>query len=104
IINRLNDELIKINGELNSNVLCEEKNELNGKCGNKQITRFLYECKQNANVDEGHYIQWIPFHELGNIEYLAKGSFGEVHKATRTGYRDVALKRIYNSSDKILDI
>ena len=51
------------------------------------------------------------------IEYLAKGGFGEVHKATWiNGYYDddemkyydigVVLKRIYNNSsdDKIVDI
>jgi len=50
-----------------------------------------------------------------NVEYLAKGGFGEVHKATWINYYDgierkyrdcdVVLKRIYNSSDdKIVDI
>ena len=52
--------------------------------------------------------------EIENIEYLAKGGFGEVHKATWIGYGcyemkyydGVVLKRIYNSSsgDKIVDI
>ena len=55
--------------------------------------------------------------EFENIEYLAKGGFGEVHKATWiNGYyssyemkykeKDVVLKRIYNNSsdDKIIDI
>ena len=48
--------------------------------------------------------------EFKSIEYLAKGGFGEVHKAT-WGYhgkehkkREVVLKRIYNSSNKIVDI
>ena len=62
------------------------------------------------------YIQRIPFNEFKNIKYLAKGGFGEVHKATWFGYyykdrrkykdRDVVLKRIYNNSsdDKIVDI
>ena len=41
---------------------------------------------------------------------MARGGFGEVHKATWINYngdgneKDVILKRIYNSSDKILDI
>ena len=56
--------------------------------------------------------------EFENIEYLAKGGFGEVHKATwingdyhwyEMKYKDeeVVLKRIYNnnsSDDKIVDI
>ena len=57
------------------------------------------------------------FDEFKNIEYLAKGGFGEVHKATWIKYdydcdkhkeeykeRKVTLKRIYNSNDKIIDI
>ena len=60
---------------------------------------------------------WIPFDEIKNIEYLAKGGFGEVHKATwiKCDYheyekkyyeQEVVLKRIYNNSsdDKIVDI
>ncbi len=49
-------------------------------------------------------LRWIPFNEFENIEYLAKGGFGEVHKATFVGHDDVVLKRLYNSSDNILDI
>ena len=51
------------------------------------------------------YIQWIPFDEFKNIEYLAKGGFGEVHKATWIdGDQEVVLERIHNSNDKIIDI
>ena len=63
------------------------------------------------------YIRWISFDEFKNIEYLAKGGFGEVHKATwingyynieEMKYKDikVVLKRIYNNSSdgKIVDI
>ena len=40
---------------------------------------------------------------------MAKGGFGEIYKATCTNlyyndYNDVILKRLYNSSNKILDI
>ena len=79
------------------------------KCRNEEIARFLYyECKLNANDDD-----YIPFNEFKNIEYLAKGGFGEVHKATWTNHYnyhkmeykdDVVLKRIHDSSDKIVDI
>ena len=37
----------------------------------------------------GSGIQWIPFDEFKNIEYLAKGGFGEVHKATWINYNEV---------------
>ena len=76
------------------------------------MARFLYyQCKLNANNYNSEYIQSIPFDEFKNIKYLAKGGFGEVHKATWiNGYYykdvDVVLKRIYNNSsdDKIIDI
>jgi len=112
VIYNLNDKLIKIDSELNKKVLCEDCKEkkiekLTDKHGNGEIAKFLYECKLNVNDDE--YIQWIPFNELKNIEYLAKGGFGEVHKARWINYYDlvedkyedkeVVLKRIYNNSN-----
>jgi hypothetical protein len=116
IIWELNDKLFKINIRLNKEILCEgckekEIEKLTDKCGNEKIARFLYyQYKLN--------IRWIPFDEFKNIEYLAKGGFGEVHKATwingnynkdemKYEEREVVLKRIYNnnsSDDKIVDI
>ena len=83
------------------------------KCGDEKIARFLYQCKLNAKYCVHDYIQWILFDEFKNIEYLAKGDFAEVHKATWfNGYYeyykdvDVVLKRKYNNSnnDKISGI
>ena len=118
IISKLNDELNKIDFELDKKVLCEGCKEkkfekLTDKYGNEEIVRFLYyQCKLNAKYYVEEYIRWIPFDEFKNIEYLGKGGFGEVHKATwiECGYyykdKDVVLKRIYNNSsdDKIVDI
>jgi len=93
--------------------LQEEIEELSDECGNEEIARFLYDCKLNAKYYEHNYIRWIPFNEFKNIEYLAKGGFAEIHKATwinSYGYihkgKDVVLKGIYNNSndDKIVDI
>ena len=119
IINKLNDELTEIDDELNEKVLCDDCKEkkienLINECGNEEMARLLYGCKLNSRITT--YIQWIPFNEFGNIEYLAKGGFGEVSKATWIGHYDyygmygeykerkVVLKRIYNSSNNILDI
>src|SRR5437868_3411060 len=113
IIDELNNELIETNIRLNNEILCKgckekEIDKLINKCGNEEIAKFLYyECKLNAKCRCYTYIRWIPFDEFKNIEYLAKGGFGEVHKATwiKDYYRPkVVLKRIYNSSDKIADI
>src|SRR5207237_1011968 len=84
IVNGLN----KIDYELNKKILCEgckrKIEELTDKCGNEEIARFLYQCKLNINKKHYYdsYIQWIPFDDFKNIEYLAEGGFGEVHKAT----------------------
>ena len=68
------------------------------------MARLLYEIKFNS----GTGIRWIPFNEFQNIKYLAKGGFGEVQKAEWIGgyddEKEVVLKRLYNSRDKILDI
>ena len=102
-----------MNVRLNKEVLCEscrekEIRKLADKCGNEEIAKFLYECRLNAK-NHNNYIQWIPFDEFKNIEYLAKGGFGEVHEATWFYCQDhkkteVVLERIHNSNDTIVDI
>ncbi len=95
-----------MNTRLNREVLCKvckrkEIRKLANKCGNKKMARFFYHNDKSN-------IRWIPFDEFRNIKYLAKGGFGEVHKATWiNGYyrdREVVLKRTHNSTDKIVDI
>ena len=99
-----------MNIRLNKEILCEgckekEIRKLADKCGNEEIAKFLYECRLNRKQCYDNYIRWIPFDEFKNIEYLAKGGFGEVHKATWIdGHRKVILERIHNSNDKIVDI
>jgi hypothetical protein len=117
IINKLNEKLIYIDDELNRKVLCEgcKKKKIENliiKCGNEEMAELLYQSKLNS--DNIYYVRWIPFNEFKNIEYLAKGGFGEVQKAVWIGHgyyyryvykeREVVIKRLYNSRDKILDI
>ena len=100
-----------MNIRLNKEILCEgckgkKIEKLTDKCGNEKIAKFLYCTNKHNCIDR---IRWIPYDEFRNIKYLAKGGFGEVHKATwinnyHVTKDDVALKRIYNSSDKIVDI
>ena len=118
IINYLNTELINIDNELNRFVLCEGCNEkkieiLIIKCENGEMARLLYEYKLNSDKNHIFSIRWRPFNQFKNINYLAKGGFGEVKKAEWAGcyhngfifkQGEVVLKRLYNSSDKILDI
>src|SRR5205809_4991850 len=106
----LYENLFKMNVRLNKEVLCEgckrkEIRKLADECGNEKIAKFLYECRLNRKRYHDDYIQWIPFDEFINIEYLAKGSFGEVHKATWIdGDREVVLERIHNLNYKTVDI
>src|SRR5207253_4222944 len=118
-------KLSKIDFELNKKeILCEgckrkKIEKLTDKYGNEGITRFLYyQHKPKGIYYYDEYIRWIPFDEFKNIKYLAKGGFGEIHKANWINYgyyntnemkyehKDVVLKRIYNNSsdDKIVDI
>src|SRR2546423_1031567 len=115
-LNELNEklnELIKIIRMKSCND-CKEKKigKLTEKYGNEQLTRFLYECKEYSYLSS--YIKLIQFNEFKNVKYLAKGGFGEVHKATWVSYfntydkkyeeKDVVLKKLYNSDNQILDI
>src|SRR5205823_12310093 len=84
MIGRLNNKLFCIDCELNKEILCESCKErkiekLTDKCENKEMTRYLYDCKLNGRRND-RCIQWVPFNEFRNIEYLAKGGFGEVNK------------------------
>ena len=103
------ENLFKMNVILNKEVLCEsckrkEIRKLADKCGNEEIAKFLYECRLNAK-HHNNYILWIPFDEFKNIEYLAKGDFGEVYKATCIdGDQEAVLGRIHNSNDNIVDV
>ena len=108
IISELGGELFEINTRLNNKLLCEgcyEVKKLTDKCGNRELAKFLYECRL-TRLHYFNYTRWIPFDEFKNIEYLTKNGFGEVHKATWfDDYdKDVVLERIHNSNDKIVDI
>lgn len=81
IIYKLDNKLIEIDDELNISVLC-------GGCKEKKIKKLINKCGNEgmARFRKLNYIQWIPFNEFGNIEYLAKGGFGEVSKAKWIGH------------------
>ncbi|RHZ88434.1 hypothetical protein Glove_22g157 [Diversispora epigaea] len=69
--------------------------------GNKNVDAFIKEIQSNAQ-NQYESLKWIPYDHLSQIEYLAKGGFGTIHKAVwnhEFGTTDVAIKRIYNSQD-----
>ena len=48
--------------------------------GNKEIDEFIQNFQLNATCWQ-EVLEWIPYEKFENIEYLAKGGFGTVHKA-----------------------
>src|SRR5947209_4381413 len=48
--------------------------------GNKEIDEFIQNFQSNATCEE-EVLEWIPYEKFSDIEYLAKGGFGTVHKA-----------------------
>jgi hypothetical protein len=87
--------------------------------GNKEIDEFIQNFQLNATCNE-EVLEWIPYEKFENIEYLAKGGFGIVHKAkwidgyirlwnisqnkwTRWGTKDIVLKCLNNSKNLTTD-
>ena len=81
--------------------------------GNKEIDEFIQKLQLNATCRE-EMLEWIPYENFEDIEYLAKGGFGIVHKAKwidgfikrwntnqntwhRNGSTDIVLKCLYDS-------
>src|SRR5437660_815053 len=92
LIYGLDGKLTEMDFRLNKWILCrickrKKIEKLTDKYGNKEIARLLHDTKLNTNEHVG-YVQWIPFDEFRNIEYLAKGDFSEVHRATWSGCSD----------------
>ena len=87
--------------------------------GNKEIDEFIQNFQLNATCYEA-VLEWIPYEKFENIEYLAKGGFGTVHKAKwidgcikywsisknnwkRSSLRYVVLKSLNNSQNITTD-
>ena len=48
--------------------------------GNDDIDNLIQKCQLETNVPS-NIIEWIPYNNLQNIEYLTKGGFSEIYKA-----------------------
>ena len=87
--------------------------------GNKEIDEFIQKFQLNATCHE-EVLEWIPYEKFRDIEYLAKGGFGTVHKAKwidgriyswkfnknkwkRQGNEDIVLKCLNNSQNLTTD-
>ena len=87
--------------------------------GNKEIDEFIQNFQLNATCHE-EVLEWIPYEKFENVEYLAKGGFGIVHKAKwmdgyigywntnqnkwdRRSNRNIVLKCLNNSQNLTTD-
>src|ERR1051325_7679648 len=87
----------------------------NWSSGNHDVDKFIQKAQLNAK-NKHEVLEWIEHDRFENIEYMAKGGFGTVHKAIwkdgpinkwysennqfeRRGEIDVALKCLHNSQD-----
>jgi hypothetical protein len=57
-----------------------QQNFENWTSGNNQVDKFIQNAQLKAkNHDE--ILEWIEYNRFENVEYLAKGGFGTIHKA-----------------------
>jgi hypothetical protein len=88
--------------------------------GNDDIDKLIQDTQLSA-INYIEVLEWIPYNEFHDIEYIAKGGFGKVYKAKRSdgyirrwdnGYKNwerhysnefVALKCLYNSENVTLE-
>ena len=84
----------------------------NWSSGNDDIDNLIQKCQLEALAPD-MIVEWIPYNNLKNIEYLTKGGFSEIYKAIwiggsyeewdsekqqlkRLGRHDVVLKKLEN--------
>ena len=70
--------------------LCNSKhfqqNFKNWTSGNSDVDKLIQESQINAKNSRGK-LEWIEYDKFENIEYVAKGGFGTIHKAKwKDGY------------------
>jgi len=90
--------------------------------GNQAIDQFIQKHQLEA-TDADKLLEWIPYEQFSEIEFLAQGGFGKVYKAkwsegntkhwdtenkqwqrekdSKKNYREVALKSLNDSQDNI---
>ncbi|RGB37365.1 hypothetical protein C1646_694961, partial [Rhizophagus diaphanus] len=89
-----------------------KENFSNWTSGNDDIDNLIQEC-QMESLNPHMIVEWIPYNNLENINFLTKGGFSEIYTAgwingkyeewdfeekqlTRFGYHDLVLKNLEN--------
>jgi hypothetical protein len=85
------------------NTIHFQRNFKNWTSGNDYIDKFIQDIQLSAHDNIKKALEWIPYDQFYNIEYIAKGGFGIVYKAEwiRNNRRKsvVALKSLNNSKN-----
>jgi serine/threonine protein kinase len=79
--------------------------------GNQEIDEFIQKLQLNSSHLLGYpkkVLEWIPYEQFENIEYLADGGFSKVYKAEQKTHlygndKTVVLKSLYGSQDITAD-
>ncbi|WNE41375.1 MAG: Serine/threonine-protein kinase PknD [Mycoplasmataceae bacterium] len=108
----INEELIEICKEYleqkEVNGFCLNCNQINNSpnfcqpcASRKEVESFIEKYKiesESINIDE--ILQWIPYNNLRNIEYLAEGGFGKVYKSNWIYFKDGYYDNIFEEDRK----
>ena len=95
--------------------ICYKSNILYKPSGNKVVDDFIIFTQINSYLEVG-IMEFVPYNQFKNIEFIAEGGFSKVYKATwidgciddwdekrlnfkRSGPRTVALKKLNNSEN-----
>lgn len=64
--------------------------------GNEEIDMLMQKYQSGATNNQ-QLLEWIPYEQFTNIEYLAEGGFGKIHVAKWSDKGEVALKTLNDS-------
>ena len=63
------------------NAIHFQQNFENWTSGNEDINKFIQDTQLSADY-YNEVLEWIPYDKFNNIEFIAKGGFGRVYRAT----------------------
>ena len=65
------------------NAIYFQRNFNNWTSSNKDIDKFIQDAQLSAHTDYTlrFVLEWIPYDNFYNIEFIAKGGFGKVYRA-----------------------
>src|SRR4051794_32610858 len=90
---------------INSMQLCRrcstmEKEHLVVNSGNKNIDNFIKKSQSAKNKSiASPFLEWVPYDEFKNIEYIGKGGFSQIYKATWKKNEGISYSGIIHRSE-----